>query len=386
MSHTQRFIAIAAAAGAAGLVLLALRRRRLQQMRDALLQERSRGCLLGAAVGDALGAGCEMMTRDGILSTYGRVTAYIPEQLQKFGGGLTRVAGCYTDDTEMAIGLALSLISMRGDVDTASIAEQHAKLYSPWRGYGAGTTKVLEGLISGVASPLTCGLELTRPSYEPKATWQGSKSNGGAMRIHPLGVVAARVGASPEVVRRATAAALLPTHTHPEAVDAACIHAMAVAHLLVCASGLRILPLIEELSSFAQTPAMREKLQTLRDGLVAGRSEADLIDSVEDGLIGLDGVHAVEAVACALCCLAFHADAPAEGIIAAVGYGGDCDTIAGMAGALLGALHGEPETWMPPEWMAGLEPKGHGGYSSTELARIANELAELPRLVSYEIE
>ena len=78
------------------------------------------------------------------------------------------------------------------------------------------TTKVLEGLVSGTASPLTCGLELTRPSYEPKATWQGSKSNGGAMRIHPLGVLAATVGASPELVRRATAAALLPTHTHPE--------------------------------------------------------------------------------------------------------------------------------------------------------------------------
>ena len=40
------------------------------------------------------------------------------------------------------------------------------------------TTKVLEGLVSGTASPLTCGLELTRPSYEPKETWQGSKSNG----------------------------------------------------------------------------------------------------------------------------------------------------------------------------------------------------------------
>ena len=38
------------------------------------------------------------------------------------------------------------------------------------------------------------------------------------MRIHPLGVLAATVGASPELVRRATAAALVPTHTHPEAL------------------------------------------------------------------------------------------------------------------------------------------------------------------------
>ena len=139
-------------------------------------------------------------------------------------------------------------------------------------------------------------------------------------------------------------------------------------------SSFRVVPLLEELSSFAQTRGMQAKLQTLRDGLAAGRSEADLVDSIEDGLIGLDGVTGIEAVACALCCVAFHAHEPAEGIITAVGYGGDCDTIAGMAGALLGALHGEPDAWMPPAWIADLEPAGHGGYSARELARVASAL------------
>ena len=124
---------------AAGVALLALRRRRRIRRTDQLAA-RSRGCLLGGAAGDALGAGCEMMTRDGIAQVYGRVTAYIPEAEQKFGGGLKRIPGCYTDDTEMAIGLALSLVATRGGVDTIHIAEQHARLYSPWRGYGSGTT------------------------------------------------------------------------------------------------------------------------------------------------------------------------------------------------------------------------------------------------------
>ena len=176
-SQTAMLAPVLLTAVAAGVALLALRRRRRIRRTDQLAA-RSRGCLLGAAVGDALGAGCEMMTRDGIAQVYGRVTAYIPEAEQKFGGGLKRIPGCYTDDTEMAIGLALSLVATRGGVDTIHIAEQHARLYSPWRGYGSGTTKVLEGLVSGTASPLTCGLELTRPSYEPKETWQGSKSNG----------------------------------------------------------------------------------------------------------------------------------------------------------------------------------------------------------------
>ena len=74
------------------------------------------GEALGDTLGDALGAGCEMMTRDLIATTYGRVEAYIPTSLQKFGGENQRIPGCYTDDTEMALGLALSLTEMRGDV------------------------------------------------------------------------------------------------------------------------------------------------------------------------------------------------------------------------------------------------------------------------------
>ena len=167
-SQTAMLAPVLLTAVAAGVALLALRRRRRIRRTDQLAA-RSRGCLLGAAVGDALGAGCEMMTRDGIAKVYGRVTAYIPEAEQKFGGGLKRIPGCYTDDTEMAIGLALSLVATRGGVDTIHIAEQHARLYSPWRGYGSGTTKVLEvqcpnGLVGRPAMPLSVPPRCSRAS------------------------------------------------------------------------------------------------------------------------------------------------------------------------------------------------------------------------------
>ena len=96
--------------------------------KEAPLDSRARGCMLGAAVGDALGAGCEMMTRDLIATTYGCVKAYIPTSLQKFGGENQRIPGCYTDDTEMALGLALSLTEMRGDVDTWLVKYGYAPL------------------------------------------------------------------------------------------------------------------------------------------------------------------------------------------------------------------------------------------------------------------
>ena len=47
----------------------------------------------------------------------------------------------------MAIGLALSLIATHGCVDVINVAEHHTRLYSPWRGYGSGTTEVLNALV-----------------------------------------------------------------------------------------------------------------------------------------------------------------------------------------------------------------------------------------------
>lgn len=343
-------------------------------------EAKSHGCLLGAAVGDALGAGCEMMTADSISKHYGRVVNYIPEAKQQFPENRKRPPGCYTDDTEMSLGLALSLIGKAGIVDTKDIAEYHLRLYSPWRGYGRGTTKVLEALGAG-ADLENIGVELTRPSYEPKSTWMGSNSNGGSMRIHPLGVLAAVADAGEEKLRVATKLALLPTHTHPEAVDAAYIQASAVQELCRQTScTVRISELLANLQTKAETRAMQTKLKILSDGLAAGKSEIDIVDNVENGLLGMDGVKAVEAVACALCCLAFHADNPSEGMIAAVGYGGDCDTIPGMAGALFGALHGLPSSWMPPQWISDFEPKGHGGFGWTDIESVATGLVSVGTL------
>lgn len=59
-------------------------------------------------------------------------------------------------------------------------------------------------------------------------------------------------------------------------------------------------------------------------------------------------IRATDAVACALRALTRHWADPEAAIIAAVHYGGDTDTIAAMAGALAGALHGA--AWVPTRW------------------------------------
>lgn len=70
-----------------------------------------RGCLIGGAVGDALGAPVEFLNRDAILRNYGGdgVTGYV-----EFGDG----TGAVTDDTQMTLftaeGLLRAIVRLNG--------------------------------------------------------------------------------------------------------------------------------------------------------------------------------------------------------------------------------------------------------------------------------
>jgi poly(ADP-ribose) glycohydrolase ARH3 len=98
--------------------------------------DRARGALLGTFVGDALGMPFEGLAR-----------AAIPERLTMLDARLGR--GTYTDDTEMAIALAESLLE-RGSIDARALGRAFADAHDPRRGYGAGTTRVLRLVRSGL--------------------------------------------------------------------------------------------------------------------------------------------------------------------------------------------------------------------------------------------
>ena len=72
--------------------------------KDTSVSNRLRGCLLGLAVGDALGTTVEFMPR----GSFHRIT-------DMAGGGPFKLkAGQWTDDTSMALCLAASLIEKKG--------------------------------------------------------------------------------------------------------------------------------------------------------------------------------------------------------------------------------------------------------------------------------
>ena len=204
---------------------------------------------------------------------------------------------------------------------------------------------------------------------------EGSFGNGGAMRIAPVGLAFRNAGDA--VLREAVGSALLCTHVHPDAVDGAFIQAKAVAALALtsAATSLDVARFLTDLHSRAASPALVQRLGIVIEACARGWSDERLLSAVcTPNEYGAQfQIHAAEAVACAIWAFSRSPDDPEEMIIRAVGLGGDTDTIAAMAGALAGALHGS--SWIPRRWFEQIE--NQPGVGRDYLIAVARQLAQL---------
>lgn len=308
--------------------------------------DRCVGSLLGLACGDILGAGVEGYSATAIREQFGVVREFLESP---------RGRGCYTDDTQMALALARSLVEARR-AHAAHAASAYAQAFDPRRGYGAGAKIVLRALAAGA------DYRQTGRSQFP----EGSFGNGGAMRIAPVGL--AYRHAADEVLRDAVSEALLCTHVHPEAVDGAVVLAKAVARSAGCEAADAFDPneALDTLSATAREEVLREKLALVRRGI-----DENWPDEEAARRLGT-GVRTAEAVPAALWVICRYGSEPEECIVRAVSLGGDTDTIGAMAGAVVGALHGAG--WIPGRWFGAMENGPDGRDAIIEAAR---RLAEL---------
>ena len=310
------------------------------------LADRCAGAILGTAFGDALGAGVEGWSAADISHEYGDVRDYISSRMG---------TGFYTDDTQMTLATARSLVRV-GSVDGADCASSCASAFDPDRGYGRSAVDILNALANGT-------------DYSESSTLlfpEGSYGNGAAMRIAPVGLLCGDIDKS--VMRATVFEAVRATHTHEEAIDGALIVAATVGKLsrLENSALLDGPAFLMDLAACCRTMEMRSRM------MLAARMLDDELSSDEVLSCLGNGVRTLESVPTALyTAMKFSAD-PEQAVIAAVGYGGDADTIAAMTGAVVGALNGADA--FPPRWHAGLE-RGADGYDA--LLHVSRQLSEL---------
>jgi poly(ADP-ribose) glycohydrolase ARH3 len=286
--------------------------------------EKARGALLGTFVGDALGMPFER-----------RAHTDIPARLEMTEARLGR--GTYTDDTQMMIALAESLLAC-GRIDDAHLAAAFQDAYDPARGYGGGTRRVLELWAAG--TPVA--------DAAPQIfSGDGSRGNGAAMRIAP---VAVRFSHDPERLHAESARSARVTHSHAVGIDGAITQAAAIA------AALRGDDILRAALAAARTPDLIQRLRTVEGLLTAARAAREVRRRLGNSS------DASESVCAAIYCAAAHPSFE-HAVSCAVRLGGDTDTIAAMTGAITGARNGA--NTIPDRWLEPLE-NGDRGRSHVE--------------------
>lgn len=313
---------------------------------DARFEDRCVGCLLGLTCGDILGASVEGWSASEIREIYGEIRDFDRSD---------RGFSCYTDDTQMTLALASSLVE-HGRVDAEQVSTKYAEFYESWRGYGGGARVIMRAL----------RMELDYRATGRMQFPDGSYGNGGAMRIAPVGL--AYRHANDDSLYEAVEDALLCTHVNPEAIDGAFVQAKAVAIAATTSDPANLEPrqLLQALRRLSRTDIMQSRIEKLIDCLVREEPDVNAI-----GRVG-NGIRASQAVPAALWAFVRYGQNPEECVVRAVNFGGDTDTIGAMAGALVGALHGK--SWIPIRWHDNIE---NGKRGRDEIAAVARAIARL---------
>ena len=301
------------------------------------LRDRCRGCLLGGAVGDALGSGIEFASLSEIRSRHGPagVTEYVPAYGRY---------GAITDDTQMTLFTAEGLLRAKSSANADPVAAVW-RAYQRWlitqTGKNAAHVASAKGAVQ--ADGWLIGHEFLHHRRGPGRTCisalmsgvpgsaarplNDSKGCGGVMRAAPAGLAARDA-----FVLGCDIAAL--THGHPSGYLAAGALAVMVNELGVGrslpAAVARAVGLLRAADGSAETIAA---LQDAQAAASAGRASADVVQRLGEGWV------AEEALAIAVYCALVARDF-GHGVLLAVNHGGDSDSTGAICGNLLGTMLG----------------------------------------------
>ncbi|MCC7367736.1 MAG: ADP-ribosylglycohydrolase family protein [Chloroflexi bacterium] len=284
------------------------------------------GILLGKAVGDALGAGTEFQTPDQITRRHGTVTGYVQGVNQDFAPGE------FTDDTHMALCIlgAYWDRAVRGD----DLLVATLKRFQAWR--AARPPDIGNATQGALLSSRQHGLSGGFLQWEQSG--YASAGNGGLMRA----ATSAVAGSRGEALRTEAIQLSMLTHPDPRSLGACRVLVVALEAILDGADVVDAWKLgVDELAKAKLDVPIQEQFGGHRAALIRERlpeARKAVRAAVEHGLTGAwrsqSGfvIHTLEAAVAASLAPSYL-----EGILPIVARGDDSDSVAAVAGAVLGA-------------------------------------------------
>lgn len=313
----------------------------------ALTQDRFQGCLVGLAVGDALGGPVEFKSRFEIAQNYGG-------GLRKMlgGGWLKLKPGETTDDTAMARALAESIVARGAFAVDDAAARYGAWLQTKPKDVGNITKLALRAWEKGNTVPLAA-------MGAHRQLGGKSAGNGTIMRCAPL---ALRYAYDERRLMDTSRDEALITHFDPQAWTGSVAVNLLIHHLL------RDMPFPEAVKSVAYRIRREHR---------AASEVAEVLETIQPS-IRSDALpttgYVLDTLRIAVWALLAH-ESFEEAVGAAVNLGGDADTQGAVTGALAGARWGYGA--IPTHWLQPL----HGRDELIALADRLLELAEQKRVV-----
>lgn len=287
---------------------------RLPRIEDQGILDRALGCWLAQLAGDSLGSLVEFQSPASITRKY-------PEGVRDLadGGTFNTIAGQPTDDSEMALAMARSIIR-EGAYDPEKVAHAYVDWYES-RPFDIGNTV-------GAATRAGLAARKRGESLIPairSASSQGSQANGSLMRLAPLAIYG--VYRSPDVIAHDARADAMLSHPHAACQDANVVFACTIAH------AIRVGPSREAIYEFAVQLANEIRAHDVVRSALADAAHGPPADFMHQmGWLRLALQNAFHQL--------LHSESLEEGLSDTVGRGGDTDTNACIAGALLGAAFG----------------------------------------------
>lgn len=326
-------------------------------MKKNLTQRENRGigALIGTFVGDALGMPVEGWHYRQIRETHGSVTEMLDARLGK---------GTFTDDTQMMVATAKSLIASEG-IDLEHIADAYLNEYQPDRGYGRGTVTVFQKWRQG---------EDIR--HAAKQVFDGgSFGNGGSMRIAPVGILFA---GQPERLEEGVRKVCGLTHAHPLGIGSSFLQAFSVGKAYQSDGSNEFHPSrwVDDLLTYLPEDLDRDKILSTKLNTIKNllrEEETPASPAMVNEKLGCTS-KAFESVPASIYAFLGNSSSFEEALIYAVGLGGDTDTIGAMTGAISGAYHGVSA--VPERWWSALETGQDGRDDIVEMSRKLVQMQE----------